>query len=269
MVAPCKNPTSAARPDETGEMHGDALELERDRAGHLGLDRELTARQALEGRDVRPGVRDAGVPRHGLDQRREAPRVPLQQELLHAAVLIAEVNLEVMHLLAEAHEAERTGLDDTGVNGAHGDLVNLLPFDLVEGIGVHGRLLLALIANGLEPGMPRHPDACLLVKLAFEAMESGHLRRELVISELGRQVGSRQLDGPRAVAEHCRDRDVVVAPLAIEGQHPRTRPVPAEDVVPPFLGPEHSDGARPGPGEPGRTSSRSLDGVRRPAGRER
>jgi hypothetical protein len=62
-----------------------------------------------------------------LDQRRQRQRRALQQQGLDAAVLVAELDLQVVHLLAMAHEAEVPGLDHAGVDRADADLMHLLP----------------------------------------------------------------------------------------------------------------------------------------------
>ena len=54
------------------------------------------------------------------------------QRPLHAAMLIAERDFQVKHVLAVALEAEVPRLDDARVDGADGDLVDLVALDAVE-----------------------------------------------------------------------------------------------------------------------------------------
>ena len=57
---------------------------------------------------------------------------PADQGALDAAVLVAERDLEVEHVLAVALEAEVARLDDAGVHRADRDLVDLLALDAEE-----------------------------------------------------------------------------------------------------------------------------------------
>src|SRR4051812_43685102 len=97
-------------------------------------------------------------------------------------MLVAEMNLEMMHLLAQAAESEAARLDDAGVDRADGHLVHLLALDLVEGIAVASHRARMLEADRLEPGVPGNTDAMLLVKLALEAVHEGMRGRERVIA---------------------------------------------------------------------------------------
>src|SRR5205807_8088371 len=104
---------------------------------------------------------------------------PAYQRRLHAAVLVAERDLEVEHLLAVALEAEVARLDHSGVHRTHRDLVHLLAFHAIE---VHHSALRVLAlrpspgrreAHRLQPGMALGAHLPLLGDLALEEM---HLR---------------------------------------------------------------------------------------------
>ena len=120
---------------------------------------------------------------------------------LDAAVLIAEVNLQVKHVLAVALEAKAARLDHAGMHRADGDFVNLAPLDL-KVVGHAGQNLLArraapgivarpirvVIAERLEPGMAARDHAPLLGDLALEVVglrTIGRQRRELVAVQVG------------------------------------------------------------------------------------
>ncbi|MBK9518716.1 MAG: hypothetical protein IPO09_15480 [Anaeromyxobacter sp.] len=121
-------------------------------------------------------MRHAGVAGDGLHQGREQAGVAAEQEPLGAAVLVAQVDLQVVHRLAEAGEAEVPGLDDAGVDEAHVDLVDLLALDAIERIGVHRRLVLALVADRAKPRVASDADPELLVQLPLEAVQRRDLR---------------------------------------------------------------------------------------------
>ena len=88
-------------------MHRDALELEGERACNVGLRLDLAVGEGLERRAVGPRVRHARVARDCLDERSELPWVAFEKKALDPAVLVAEVDLEVVHLLAKTEEAKR------------------------------------------------------------------------------------------------------------------------------------------------------------------
>jgi hypothetical protein len=214
-------------------MHGHTFELESDCASDLRFDIKVTSRETLDGGAVRPRVRNTRVPCNCLDQWGEPPWVPLEKAPFDAAVLVTKLDFEVMNLFPKAHEAKRTWLDDARVNRAHRDFVNFLPFDLVEGVGVHCRVFLPLVANRLEPRMGGDADARLLVKLSLKTVHGWHFRRQLVITELNRRPCPCHVDDTRWVAEYGRNEDVFVASLSIECKNPRPRVVPAQEVVTP------------------------------------
>ena len=92
---------------------------------HCARSGRLRAGERLHDRRVRRRVADGRVAGHGLHLAHRRPVRPAGQRALDAAMLVAERDLEVQHLLARALEAEMPGLDDAGVDRADGDLVNL------------------------------------------------------------------------------------------------------------------------------------------------
>ena len=100
---------------------------------------------------------------------------PADQRPLDAAMLIAERDFQVKHVLAVALKAKVSRLDHAGVDRADGDLVDLLAVDAEEvghaghdggadgpRPGVVSRAVGGVEANRLEPGMParaRRPTA--------------------------------------------------------------------------------------------------------------
>ena len=187
-------------------------------------------------------MRDARVAGDGLDHGRQPSRVALQHAPLDAAVLVPELDLEVMHLLAQAHEAKRPGLDHPRVNRADGDLVRLLALERVERMPVHRRLLFALVADGLEPRVPRKAKSRLLVQLTLEAVQRRQRRGELVVAALGRGVGAGDLERARRCAKCARDRHPVFAPRSIQREDPAPLVVSAQDVGAPGVDLEHGHG---------------------------
>ena len=106
------------------------------------------------------------------------------ERALHAAVLIAKGDLQVEDVLAVALEAEVSRLDDAGVDGTDGDLVDLVPLDAVE---VHhaddgarlclrswpasSALTVAWKRTGLSQGWPSGADPPLLGDFPLEEVD--------------------------------------------------------------------------------------------------
>ena len=130
-------------------------------------------------------------------------------------MLVAEVNLEVLDLLAEAHEAKRAGLDDARVDRADGDLVNLLAVDPVERKRVHRGQVPMFEANRLQPRMPADTDAVLLVKLALECVEGEKLGRQAVVAPLGGDDRAKYVQRPCLRLENRRDENLAARSRAV------------------------------------------------------
>ena len=196
-------------------MHGDTLQLQHHRARQLVLRRDLASHEALDRRGVRPGMGDRRVTRDRLGPRCQRAPVALEQPRLHAAMLVAELDLEVQHVLAEAHEPERARLDHAGMDRADGDLVHLLPIDAIERIPAHRRLVLALEADRLEPRMAGDPHAELLVELALEAVERRQVGREFVVA-VRRLDGRTRDDQLPAVLVHDREQHALAVATPVQ-----------------------------------------------------
>src|SRR5438876_4616279 len=138
-------------------------------------------------------------------------------------MLIPEVDLQVMHLLAEALEAERTRLDDACVNWPDRHFVHFLTLHTVEGVVVHRRLIGALIANRLEPGMARNGQPGLLMQLPFEAMQGWKLAGQLVIADVRGCHTTQDLNGMCGSEQGRREGDVIGFAPAVEGEQTRVR----------------------------------------------
>ena len=177
----------------------------------------------------------------GLDERSQRTRVAIEQAAFDPAVLVAELDLEMVDALAETHEAERAGLDDAGVDRPHGDLVNFLALDLVVGVRGHRRLVCAFEANRLEPRMTCDADAGLFVKLALEAVQGGNVARELVIAELLRDVGACHAQVPIGILQDRGDRHDIRAASPVHGDDPHARSCTREQVIAPGLCVERLD----------------------------
>ena len=120
------------------------------------------ARERLADARVGEAVPDARVAGRGLDVVPGALVGPAHERALDAAVLVAEGDLEVQHVLAVALEAEVAGLDDARVHGADRHLVDLPPADAEEvrdadlghGSAAAGRHAVRLLeAHRLQPGV--------------------------------------------------------------------------------------------------------------------
>ena len=91
------------------------------------------------------------------------------ERLLDAAVLVAERDLEVQHLLARALEAEVPRLDDAGVHRPDGDLVDLAALHAEE-LAVGRARRPSIARTGFSHGWPSGISAVLLPDFALEEM---------------------------------------------------------------------------------------------------
>src|SRR5438874_4912581 len=97
---------------------GEALELERHAPQDVGASRDPDAPQRLERLTGRRRMADRGVARERLHVVDGALVRAAGERALHAAVLVAERDLQVQDVLAVALKTEMSGLDDPGVYGA-------------------------------------------------------------------------------------------------------------------------------------------------------
>src|SRR5581483_5743831 len=156
---------------EVARVVREPFELERDRPERLGARRDPAAGERLDRLAVRDRMADRGVARERLGVVHAALVRPADERALDPAVLVAERDLEVQHLLAVALEAEVSGLDDPRVHGPDRHLVDLLPVDAEE----PGRLRRA---ERLRPRMADEREPALLGHLAFERVHLRAFRRE-------------------------------------------------------------------------------------------
>ncbi len=158
---------------------------------------------------------------------------PCRRAALHAAVLVPEMNLQVVDLLSQAHETKRARFDDSRVDRTHGNLVHLFALDPVERVGGHVGLSSAFVADRLEPRMAGDADTCLFVHLSFEGVKRGKARRELVETHIDGRRGARDFDVTRRDPEHGGDQDPIALGSTKEREQPGTPFQSMEDVLPP------------------------------------
>ena len=150
-----------------------------------------------------------------------------EEGLLHAAMLIAQGDLQMEDPLAVALEPEVARLDHARVDGPHGHLVDLLALHAEEVDhtgnrhsatlpGVRRAVPGKVESHGLQPGMAFGDDAGLLGELPLEEVGLGAIGREGGIArsvELGAQDTQ---DVPRIVREHGVEAQVQIAAEAGE-----------------------------------------------------
>ena len=105
-------------------------------------------------------------------------RRPREQQRLDAAMLVAELDLEMLHALAVAHEPEVAGLDHARVDRADADLVDVLAAHREERVPAHPLLPRAFEAHGLQPRMAVGHEAGLFPQFALEHLRRGESLRE-------------------------------------------------------------------------------------------
>jgi len=101
---------------------------------------------------------------------------PAEHGPFHAAMLIAQRNLQVMHRLAVALKAEVPRLDYACVYRPDSHFVNLFAVHVEEVGDADG--FAARKANWLEPRMPLRLDVALLGQLALEQVGRGAVGRQ-------------------------------------------------------------------------------------------
>jgi hypothetical protein len=137
---------------------GEPLQLEHQAPERHRASGDAAARERLDDLRVRGRVPDGRVAGEGLHLVDRALGRPADERALHAAVLVAERDLEVEDLLAVALEAEVAGLDHARVHRADGDLVHRVALDAVEvGDAGEGRVAGASTRVGEELHRDGHP----------------------------------------------------------------------------------------------------------------
>ena len=166
---------------------------------------------------------DARVARDRFHQGSQALGLAAQKQRLHAAMLVAELDLEMMHGLAEAHEAKGSRLDDPGVDRAHRDFVNLLAREIIERVFLHLPEVLSFEAHRLEPRVVGDPDSQLLVDLALEALRRREIAGERVPALLDRRRRPEKMESPSPRLENGGEDHRIGVRLAAEE---RDKPLP-------------------------------------------
>ncbi len=136
--------------------------------------------------------------------------------MFDAAVLVAQGDFEVEHLLAVADEAERSGLDDARVDGPDVDFVERTALHGVERIVVHRTAAVEAVERKTQRLGPRHavePHAVALGDVALEGMEcrvQGRERRQCRFVVIPHRVRSEE-HLPRVVIEQQAEETQAVA----------------------------------------------------------
>jgi len=188
------------------------FQLQRDGPQGLSAEGGFSAGQGLDrlaaGRGV-PDRRVAGQRLHVVDR---APIRTADQSPLDPAMLVAQFNLQVKHVFAQALEPKMARLDHARVDRPHRHLVHLFPLDLeVVGHaggnrparpavpGVASVAVGGVKADRLQPGMALGPDAPLLGDLALEPVGRRTARRKRRIA-VGNVAGQQAKRGRRRLA---------------------------------------------------------------------
>ena len=151
---------------EVAGVVGEPFEFERDGAQPLRAQRRLGPGERFQDGRVGRGVGDGRVAGHRFHLAHRRAMRAARERLLDAAMLVAERDFQVQHLLARALEAEMARLDDAGVHGTDGDFVNLAAVHAEE-LAVGGRVAVCP-PHRLEPRMALGREAVLLPDFALE-----------------------------------------------------------------------------------------------------
>ena len=192
-------------------MIGHPLQFQRHPAQHLRPGRHFAARQTFDGLTVRRRMAHRRITRQRFHVMNRPLVRPANKRPLHAAMLIAQRNFQMKHLLAVTLETEMAGLDDSRMDRADCDFVNLVAVDCEEirdagqrrlaGRRVSRKTIGRMKTNRLQPRMTLRHHAPLFRDLAF---------KPVCLRALGRQRGIGILD------HHGRQRE---CPRARVGQH--------------------------------------------------
>ena len=147
-------------------MIGQSFEFERDGPQPLRAQRSFGPGERFHDGRVGGGVGDGRVARHGFHLAHRRAMRTAGQRLLHAAMLVAERDLQMQHFFARALETEMARLDDAGMDGADRDFVNFAAIH-AEKFAVRGRVAIRA-PHGLEPRMPCGREAVLFPDFALK-----------------------------------------------------------------------------------------------------
>ena len=92
----------------------------------------------------------------------------LKKQRFHTPVLVAELDFQMVYLLAMAHETKMSRLNHASVDRADTHFVHLGPAHLEERVFVHVTLAPTFKAHWFEPGMALRYQASLLPQFALK-----------------------------------------------------------------------------------------------------
>ena len=217
---------------QIADVVGEPFKFEGDAANGLRPRGLPTSRQRLDRTTVRACMSDHRIACDRLRDQHSPLAGHSLQQALHAAMLVAEHDLEKQHLLAVRLEAEVRRLDNAGVDRTDRDLVHLLAVDAKErvGFGVEdegrapGRTVIRQMATqGFEPRVPVGHHGTLLRNLALEGVCLGTVWSEGRIllayqrtrgTQLPEGVMGQDGDQPRGIValRHAEERDETPLP---------------------------------------------------------
>lgn len=107
-------------------------------------------------------------------------------------MLVSELDFQVVHLFTMAHEAEMSGLDHPGMDGADTHLVNLGSAHGEERVAIHRPLALRLEAHRFEPRVAFGHQAGLLPQFALKNLCGRKFARQTRIVLSGHRVAAQK-----------------------------------------------------------------------------
>src|SRR5712692_374709 len=127
-------------------------------------------------------------------------------------MLVAKLDFQVTDGFAVALETKVARLDDAGVYGAHGDLVNARPLYAKKRMRVCARPVLAgprleigMLPQRLRPRMPFRMHAMVLKQFAFERLCLRELRRKCWVTSAVGDLGAYEAQTSPGIVSHHRE----------------------------------------------------------------
>ena len=169
-------------------MVGKTLKLQAYAAQAVGAWSNHTSGKALQQHAVGRGMPHSGVASGAFQQRQAACERAVEQHFFDTPVLVAQGDLKVHDVFAMTLKAKMTGLNDTRVHRANGNLMDFFTINPEERIGLglvsRGSSKGSALGSGsgvgfgcigdtthaLEPRMPHGLDVPLLKNFAFKKM---------------------------------------------------------------------------------------------------
>ena len=152
-------------------MVGQPLEFERDGPEPLGPQRGFGAGQGFQSGGISRGMGNGGIARDGLHLIDRGAMGAPREGLLDAAVLVAQRDFQMEHLLASALKPEMPRLDNARMHRTDGHFVDLAAVHAKE--IAHGGAGSMVLPHRLEPRMVLGNDAVLFPDFALEQMRLG------------------------------------------------------------------------------------------------